>query len=210
VNNYQIKLLAALLMVIDHVGKAFFPDIYAFRAIGRLSFPLFAWLLVQGESHTKRFWDYALRLLIFGAVSQPIYQRFADNQQLNILFTLLLGLGCLRLSRVAPQWQALIWLGGIFLSAAARFEYGAYGIAVIALIRYFQPDLVWYLSWVAIHLILVVGISWFGSFQLPAVFTPLIFQFANHQPGAKARWFYLFYPVHMLAIYLFQQWLQTN
>jgi hypothetical protein len=204
-NNYQIKLLAALLMVIDHVGKAFFPDIYAFRAIGRLSFPLFAWLLIQGETHTRKFWNYALRLLIFGAISQPIYQLFSETQQLNILFTLLLGLFCLRLSRIAPQWQVLVWIGGILLSAATSFEYGAYGIAVVALIRYFQIDLVWYLSWIAIHLIFVVGIPWFGSFQFPAVFTPLIFQFANHQPGARARWFYLFYPVHMLVIYLLQQ-----
>lgn len=39
-----IQFIAALTMLIDHIGMVFFPSVIGFRAIGRLSFPLFAFL----------------------------------------------------------------------------------------------------------------------------------------------------------------------
>ncbi|MFB2921097.1 TraX family protein [Aerosakkonema funiforme] len=45
---FQIKVLAALLMLVDHIGAIFFPKIFVLRIVGRLSFPLFAWLIGQG------------------------------------------------------------------------------------------------------------------------------------------------------------------
>lgn len=72
-NNYQIKLLAAILMVIDHIGVVLLPKVVLLRMIGRLSFPLFAWLLTQGERHTRNFQRYCSRLFFLGLVSQPFY-----------------------------------------------------------------------------------------------------------------------------------------
>ncbi|MGB3200723.1 MAG: TraX family protein, partial [Nodosilinea sp.] len=95
--SYQLKLLAAITMLVDHIGVVFFPDDVRFRLVGRISFPLFIWLLVQGEAHTRDLGRYAIRLAILGLVSQPIYQLFFDINRLNILFELLVGLGCLRL-----------------------------------------------------------------------------------------------------------------
>ena len=60
--NYHLKLLAAATMVIDHVGVVFYPDNDWLRIVGRISFPLFVWLLVQGETHTRNVWQYGLRL----------------------------------------------------------------------------------------------------------------------------------------------------
>lgn len=47
-SSFQIKVLAAFLMTIDHIGVVFFPHQLALRYIGRLSFPLFAWLVGRG------------------------------------------------------------------------------------------------------------------------------------------------------------------
>lgn len=43
-----IQFIAALTMLIDHIGMVFFPSVIGFRAIGRLSFPLFASVLPRG------------------------------------------------------------------------------------------------------------------------------------------------------------------
>lgn len=202
-SNYQIKLLAAALMVVDHIGAVFFSEILGLRVLGRLSFPLFCWLLVQGEAHTKNFQQYAVRLLVLGIVSQPIYQLIFQVQRLNIFFTLLIGLICLRAARQAPRFQVLSWVGGGVLAEVSSAEYGAYGIGVIALLKYLQPGKIWWwVSWILLHLILLIAQHFLGQFQLPAIAAPLILQMVNYQPGAKARWFYLFYPVHLLVLYL--------
>lgn len=197
-------------MAIDHVGYVFFPNEIGFRIVGRLSFPLFAWLLVQGEAHTRSVPKYALRLFGLGLISQPLYRLAFDGvEDLNILFTLLLGLGCLRLARLYPQWQLLTWVCGCLLAGVTNVDYGGYGIAVIALLWKFQPEVGWWLGWGLLHFVLVwIFLPELGSFQAPAVLAPLFVQFANHQSGKKARWFYLFYPLHLLVLLLIKQQLR--
>ncbi|WP_416669273.1 TraX family protein [Egbenema bharatensis] len=199
--NYHIKLLAALFMAIDHIGVVLFPDADILRILGRFSFPLFAWLLVEGEKHTSDVRRYGLRLLVLGIISQPIYWLTFESQRLNILFMLLLGLLSLRGSRMFPSWQIIIWLGSAGLATAIGIEYGAYGIALIALIGRFKPDGIWWMSWLLLHLVTWLVLPNLGSFQVPAIFTPLCFSLTNHQRGAKARWFYWFYPVHLLILF---------
>ena len=90
--TFQIKLLAAVLMVCDHIGAVIFPKILILRFLGRLSFPLFAWLIGQGEKNTNNFKLYLLRLVILGVISQPIYYLTFHSSALNILATLAFGL----------------------------------------------------------------------------------------------------------------------
>lgn len=200
--SYHIKLLAALTMLIDHIGVVFFPGVVGFRIVGRISFPLFIWLLVQGETHTRDVGRYGLRLAVLGVVSQPIYQLIFDTAGLNILFELLVGLGCLRLDRRFPRFRIPIWLGGAGLSELLSLGYGGYGIALVFLTRYFRPKLPWVVAWVGFHL------GWAalsGPFQLPAIAVPLIFWLANGERGLKARWFYAFYPGHLALLWLMRQ-----
>jgi len=94
---FQIKLLALITMVIDHVGVFLFPDIQLLRMIGRISFPLFAWLIANGAMHTKNINNYLKRLLMFAIISQIPFilaMRLVEPNfwELNILFTLAIGL----------------------------------------------------------------------------------------------------------------------
>jgi hypothetical protein len=197
--NYAIKWLAAATMLIDHIGVVFFPDAIAFRIVGRLSFPLFIWLLVQGEAHTRDIWRYGLRLAVLGVVSQPIYQLTFATARPNILFELLLGLVCLRLARNFPRFEIPIWLGAVGLSVGLDPGYGSYGIGLVILTRYFRRDGWWAMLWVGLHVLW----AWIeGPFQLPAIAVLLIFWFANGERGPKARWFYAFYPGHLAALWL--------
>lgn len=201
--SYHLKLLAAATMLIDHIGVVFYPEVDWLRMIGRLSFPLFVWLLVQGEAHTHDIGRYGLRLALLGLVAQPIYQLTFNVDRLNILFLLLLGLVCLRLSSDRSSYlRAAIWLGGAGIATVANTSYGAYGIALIAFIRHFQPTPLWWLAWIGFHLLYArLG----GSFQLPATVTPIFFMLANGQRGPQARWFYGFYPGHLALLWLLDQ-----
>jgi TraX protein len=201
-NNYQVKLLAAVLMLIDHVGVVFFPDIVLFRILGRFSFPLFILLLIDGEKHTRSFEQYCFRLLLLGVLSQPIYQLLFNVARWNVLFTLLLGLACLRFVRLFPRWQIAVWLAGSAIAQFLNLEYQAYGVVAIALLYYFRFVPLWGLGWIGLHLGLLSLDPGFAAFQMPAIVAPLLIKACNHQQGRKARGFYLFYPLHLLSLLL--------
>lgn len=196
-------------MLVDHIGVVFLPNIALFRILGRFSLPLFILLLVDGEKYTRNFGQYCLRLLLLGILSQPIYWLLFQSTQWNILFSLLLGLLCLRLVRVFPQWRLLIWLIGGTIAQFLPFEYRAYGIVAIALIQSFRLSAIWLAGWIGLHLSLLILSPSFAPFQFSAIFVPFLLQLANHQPGQKARWFYLFYPSHLFALWLLRYLLTT-
>lgn len=206
--NYQIKLLAALFMVIDHAGAVLFPGVEILRFIGRFSFPLFCWLLVQGEAHTRNVWVYLVRLLIMAVLTQPIYNFVllnGANDQWNILFTLAIGLVCLRIARLNRWLQIPCWLAGAALAQIIPVDYSFYGIGIIALIRYFEPTALWWTAWLLLHFGLVLAEPGWGISQAPAIAAPVFFVLANGQQGKRARWFYWFYPGHMIVLYAIQQ-----
>ncbi|HHP7243987.1 MAG TPA: TraX family protein [Elainellaceae cyanobacterium] len=199
-SNFWIKVFAAVDMVIDHIGAVFFPDVYLIRYLGRLSFPLFAWLIGEGEKHTKDVKQYGIRLLIFGLISQPAYSILFDTYQLNILFTLMLGLLTLRLGKYFENYTYIVWAIGILVGAVVPIDFDAYGIVVILLMANFRPNLTWWITWVATHSIYMVLIPYEGLFQLFAIPAPIVVQFANYDKGRRARWFYWFYPVHLCVL----------
>ena len=53
INSFTLKMIAIITMVIDHVGAVLFPMNMIFRYIGRISFPLFVFLLVEGSIYTQ-------------------------------------------------------------------------------------------------------------------------------------------------------------
>lgn len=97
INASILKWIAVITMLIDHIGLVFFPEYEILRLIGRISFPIFAFLLCEGYKHTSNIWKYFFRLGIFAIISEIPYNICLYNQVFypysqNIFFELLLGL----------------------------------------------------------------------------------------------------------------------
>ncbi len=200
--SYQIKLLAALLMVVDHVGVVFFPNQFIFRYLGRLSFPLFAWLVGQGEKYTKNFKSYLLRLIVWAGISQPIYYSLFKVTNPNILVTLFLGLLAIRLGKLY-NFKYLIWLSFAALGQAINTSYGFYGILIVTVLSEFEPsNLNWWLQWIGVNLIIIFMIPIAERFQLLALAAPLFIMLWNGKQGRKDKLFYFFYPGHLFILNL--------
>jgi hypothetical protein len=88
-----LKIIAIVTMVSDHVGEILYPDLLLLQIIGRLAFPLFAYLVVLGVESTKKPGKYMATLLSFAVIAQfPYFLAFGIQpfERLNILFSLFL------------------------------------------------------------------------------------------------------------------------
>jgi len=98
---FVLKVIATLTMLIDHVGAVFpltFP--MYFRFIGRIAFPVYAYMIAQGCKHTSNINKYLLRLGIFALISEIPFDLAFGNEisfisRTNIFYTLFLGTACI-------------------------------------------------------------------------------------------------------------------
>ena len=193
ISGSMLKWIAVLLMAVDHVGAG----IVAVRYIGRPSFPIFCFLLVQGFVHTHNVKKYALRLFLFALVSEipfdlALHIKVFHWQNQNVFFTLFIGLLviCFIQARQNALWAKLAGLlAGAVLADALHTDYGAFGVALIVLLyllRNRKP---------AQCILGAVCCAW--ELTAPLAFVPIWFY--NGERGRQPRWFfYWFYPVHLL------------
>ena len=137
---FTLKLIALVTMIIDHVGAIFFPQFIWLRYIGRLSMPIYAFLLVQGYMHTRNFNRYALRMGIFALLSEVPYDllfqgTWLEFQRQNILFTFLTALFVMKLlDASAKSRNIFMFIGAVILTILPyflHFSYGVYGVLTV-------------------------------------------------------------------------------
>ena len=179
-----VKIFAVLFMIVDHIGAAFFPQVYELRILGRIAFPLFAWGMVTGVEYTRNIWKYALRLLIVGVIAQPCY-KFAMNHawnELNVFATLLLGLlgiAAVRENRFASRYWGPVL--AVLLSCVIKMDYGFQGVLFIMLL-YCARQTRASITAVMIAYCLYWG---FGTLSLKTVFGLPVIQEISFLPQSK-------------------------
>ena len=77
-NGNALKILACVFMLIDHTGMLLFPSELWLRYLGRLSMPIFAFMVAEGCRYTKNKWKHFFLLFGFGAVISGVCQLFSD------------------------------------------------------------------------------------------------------------------------------------
>jgi len=214
---FWLRFIALATMLIDHIGAILLPQFTFLRIIGRISFPIYAFLIVNGYRHTRNRWQYLLRLILFALISEVPHdvafymhgQGVIEFSNQNIFFTLGLGL----LAMMARDWleqrgvvrsQAnfMVFVPASIVAELLGFSYGAVGILTL-----FLFDLRWdkviptWTAGVALTLVFyaMTPIQAYGALAMIPI------SMYNGKPGLRnpllQYGFYLFYPVHLLALY---------
>lgn len=214
-----IKLIAILSMTVDHVGSAFFPEYPAFRWIGRIAFPLFCYCMTVGMLYTHDIKKYALRLGAFALISQPfwILAFHADDivgnlLNLNIFFTLLVSLLSVWGFKEKKWW---LFAAGLILLNVINFDYAMTGL-ILMLIFYLCRNKPWLGA--VIYAISYLPALWGGSLEDPLALKigdwaigfeifallalPFIYAHTRFNPRISKWFFYIYYPAHLLVIFL--------
>ena len=213
-----IKIIAVVSMTIDHIGGAFFPQYPAFRWIGRIAFPLFCYCLTVGMMYTGDIKKYLLRLGAFAVISQPFWILAFNSDDiignifnLNIFFTLIVSLlGAWGFKE--RKWWLLIL--ALILLNVINFDYAMTGLILI-LIFYLCRNKPWlgaavytltYLPALngnmADPLALKIGGHAIGFEIFALLALPFIYIQTNSGLKIPKWFFYIYYPVHLFAIYL--------
>ena len=87
-----LKLIAAAAMLADHIGLMFFPGNPLFRIIGRLAFPIFAFMIAEGCRYTRSKFRYFRNLFFLALLCQIVYYIADGSMYLSVLFTFSLSI----------------------------------------------------------------------------------------------------------------------
>lgn len=229
----QLKWIAIFAMLLDHTAKiisfqpvmmqsvpfgveehpiiGFSQKIFPlFIMIGRLAFPLFCFLLVEGFTHTSNKKRYATRLFLFALISEIPFDlafshRLIDFESQNVFFTLFIGLMVIiglekfKAFSICNVMCSIIIVGiGIFLAEFLCVDYGGWIGILLIITLYLFKDLP--LLKCIIGALVLLQNSLFGLIA----FIPIYFY--NGKRGKQWKYFfYWFYPVHLIVLFAIQQ-----
>lgn len=211
-NVFVLKLIALTSMIIDHYGAIFHGDIMIYRIIGRLAFPIYAFLLVEGYFHTRNIRKYGLRLLLFAFISEvPFDYAFYGGLSFahqNIFFTLFLGLIAIyildKFKREQRLLKFILVLIIAFTAEVLRTDYGLIGIMYI--IGFYNGSKFSKLKGIFLSALILMYFnlnSRIQQFSLASL--PLIYLY-NGKLGPKNKFlqwsFYIAYPLHLFIFYI--------
>lgn len=214
-NNNQLKLLAMLTMTADHVGLLLFPEQLWLRLVGRLAFPVYAYMIAEGCRHTRSMGRYLCSLLVMAVVCQlayffamgSLYQCIMVTFSLSVIliwvlkwgqkrgfFGRLLGIGAI---------LAVLFLTEILPLLLPKTDYEVdYGfIGVMLPVALFLCKSKTQRLWVgAIMLGLLASYSWIGQWAA-LLSIPLLALYNGRRGKRGMKWiFYLYYPAHLLLL----------
>ena len=206
-----LKLLACITMLIDHTGAIFFPQNIWLRIIGRLAFPIYCFLLAEGAHYTKNPAKYALRLFIGLLLAEipfdlTFYGKISLAKQ-SVMFTLLLAyLMSLCMKKLPLLGKVLAVIPFALAANYLRTDYGATGIALCAVFiigRELPNALALQTAGVALVNFSRITVSRIQPYAALAMI-PIALYSGKKATGSKwIQWaFYLFYPMHLLALWL--------
>lgn len=199
-------------MTIDHVGAVLYPEFTFLRWIGRLAFPLFAYLLVLGMQNTRNIRNYFTRLFLFALFSQVPFFLAIDHaplEKLNIFFTLAFGLWFVYFFKKG----SVIAFIPVFASLLLPFDYGIYGIALIGCMYLLTKNTKF--GVILVVLLNALFLMPLSSQILSLLALPLILLHNNGSltrkiefsedfaiPAWRKYFFYVYYPLHLALLYL--------
>ena len=227
----QLKMIAMGTMFIDHAAAAIIfgsglnemsPLVenigIAMRLVGRMAFPLYAFLLVQGFMWTRDWSRYVTRMSVFALISEIPFNLMVAGEiwysrAQNTIVTLLIGLICMKMLEAVSENKSgfggkilgislAVWTiaAAMFAAELLRTDYGALGVLLIVVLYTFRhrPSELVVAGCLATALIY--------GFSMEVLLAWIAFFFISRYNGERGRKLglmpYVFYPVHLLVVWL--------
>lgn len=237
INAMHLKVIALVTMLIDHIGAILIMPmvdssnpadklmrIYMImRIIGRIAFPIFAYLIVEGFVHTKNYKKYLLRVFIFSLVSIVPYNlafgyafynvTYWRNYTFgNVGFTFLISLIMLYFIRkveslnmnIILNWLARLIVVAIFvwIGFLIRCDRRGYGVLVVAGFYLFRDSKIKQM----LSTIITFMDQW--AMFIGAYLSLIPIYLYNGKKGRDIRYIlYVFYPLHLLILALIRNFI---
>jgi hypothetical protein len=206
-----LKILAMVLMTVDHVGFIFFPEIAWWRIVGRLSFPLFIYQFGISVNKTKHFEKMGKNLFLFALISQPIYWLISRGVlvRLNIFFTLFMAwLVIFLCKKISKNFLKFLALTPIFILLILPYifrefpkvDYGLYGVLLLIYFAVFiEKPLIMNFTFVLLTIgFYFIDRSFVQLFCLLAV--PLFYLRIPFEKKVSNILYYAYYPIHFAVL----------
>ena len=212
----KLKLIAAGAMFADHIGSRIFPQYTILRIVGRLAFPIFSYFIYEGFSHTRNRAKYLVRILFLGIICMAVYYVYEKELYGNILITFSLSIAVLYgadFMRVQSKKGSMVKGISVFLTSVLGayavcdvmyIDYGFAGVVAPLFAYLFNsiPKRKMSLFGFGIGIVILAAIV--GSIQYYSLFALVLLWFYDGTRGKinLGRFFYWFYPLHIVAIEL--------
>ena len=225
-----LKIIAAICMVIDHIGMIFFPSVVVYRIIGRITFPIFAFMIAEGAKYTRNKWKYLGLVAGLGLICELFYIFAMNDYYMCILVTFTLAIitiyalqyfkKCLfdkEANTSDVLFSAFLFIVSVaFVVVANHFltiDYGFFGCMAPVMVSLFDfknldvPKWLRTLDNLYVRILLLgvslVGIySVSGGYRLYALIGLLPLCLYSEKRGRvnMKYFFYIFYPVHLVIL----------
>ena len=185
-----LHILAMAFMLMDHLWATLLPAQEWLTCVGRIAFPIFAFMAVEGYFHTHNLKKYLLRMLIFAVISEVPFDLMYGGTWFypvhqNVIWTLMMGLAGIHLMETVRKKKStfvyilvsaiVVILGGL-LGTLSMVDYYGIGVLTVFIFYFFRGRKWWCLLgqmlalyWVNVELLggLMYPIRLFGmEFEL--------------------------------------------
>ncbi len=221
ISGSTLKMIAIITMLIDHTGATVIRTIarhpvilsdpalamrwakiyQCSRDIGRVAFPIFCFLIVEGFLHTRSPRKYAGRLFLFALISEiPFdialkgswYYPGSQNVYFTLLFGLLVLMG-LQYFRERPYLGLPVMAAGMYAAHLLTTDYSYKGVFLIIILYLLRFTRIYQ----------CIGGAAAVTWELPAPLAFIPVWFYNGKRGRQMKYFfYWFYPVHLMILYV--------
>ena len=228
ISGAALKWIAVITMFIDHVAASFLLyyyrandlfathyDVYPLcRYIGRIAFPIYIFLLIEGLQKTRNVRKYLFRLFLFALISEIPFDLAFEHclwnpDYQNVFFTLFLGLLALCFIRKAEPYspkcphlvaifQLCMLIAAMLIANLLKTDYSYAGVLAIVVMYYLRSN----------RTLQVIGgctILFFlsSTSEIFALLALIPIHLYNNTRGKQMKYFfYLFYPVHLVLLWL--------
>ena len=214
----QLKILALIAMTIDHIGYQLYPQSDWMRIVGRLAFPIFAYMIAEGAKYTKNRKKYLGMMLGLGILFQLVYYFAMHSLYQSVLITFSLSILLIYAvdyaikKNTVEAWvlPSLLFLLIFFAAHIVplllvhkdfAIDYGIWGILLPVFV--FVGRNKW--EKLALCALALIFLSMSYTNQWYALFALIPLALYNGKRGAlRMKYlFYIYYPLHLVLIYLY-------